>query len=316
LRFSQSCRSLRKPGCCNTPVDVITWIQGLFDDCLFRAPFGIGWHLDRSEPPITAFVTPADCSAGQIVLARDDLLGRISFAARLQAFLDVELDRPAPPCPAHGLGLAAVRVGDAVCWRCPAGDFECRVGEYQDALWPPGPTDAQAGPMLARRFHRRRLTGIHSSGVELRDDRWVARIMVRPDADEHAIRAAAHPVSVEFEHVDAVRTVRVHRAATENEPAHEALTRTGVMILLAALRGRLRRASAGDSCDFLVGNVPVRLLPAHQLGPPGSPVVLDTAGVGFADEGDSVCCVGGFAPTGPVLRDTPIFQAGELRVYK
>jgi hypothetical protein len=297
-------------------VDVITWIQGLFDDCSFRAPFGIGWHVDRSEPPITAFVTPADCSTAQIVLARDDLLGRISFAARLQAFLDVELDRPVPPCPAHGLGLAAARANDEVYWRCAAGDFQCRIGEYQDALWPPGPTEDKAGPMLARRFHAQRLTGVHSFGVELRGGRWLTKIKIRPDADEPAIRAAAHPVRVEFEHVDPVRTVRLHRTATENEPAHEALTRTGVMILLAALNGRLHRAGASASCDFLVDNIPVRLLPAHQLGPPGSPVVLDTAGAAFADEGDSVCCVGGFAPAGPVANDTPSFHAGELRVYK
>jgi hypothetical protein len=44
--------------------------------------------------------------------------------------------------------------------------------------------------------------------------------------------------------------------------------------------------------------------------------VLDTTGAAFADEGDSVCCVGGFAPPGPVSHDTPIFRAGELRVYK
>jgi hypothetical protein len=299
--------------------DVVDWIQELFDDCSFRAPFGIGWHLDRSEPPLTAFVTPADCSTAQVALSRDDLLGRISFAARLQAFLDVELDRPVPPCPVHAVGLAVVRVDDVVYWRCPAGDFQCRLGEYQDALWPPAPTEDRhrVGPMLARRFDRRRVTGIHSFGVELRDGRWLAKIMVRPHADEGAVRAAADPVSVELEHVAAVSTIRVHRAATENEPAHEALTRTGVMIQLAALRGRLHRASVSDSCDLLVDDIPVRLLPAHQLGPPRSAVVLDTAGVAFADEGDSVCCVGGFAPTGPVPHQTPLlFDAGELRVYK
>lgn len=298
--------------------DLVAWIQGLFDDCSWRAPFGIGWHLDRADAPVTATVTPADCSSAQIVLNRDDVLGRINFAARLQAFLDVELDRPVPPCPVHRVGLVPVRAGDAVHWGCPAGDFQCRVGDYQDALWPPG-VDEDAGriaPMLAGRLRRRRVTGIHSFGVELRDGRWVAKIKLRPDADEPAIRAAADPILVEAEHVEGVRTIRAHRSATETEPAHRALTLVGVPIQLAALRGRLRRARAADACDFLVADTPVRLLPEHRLGTPGSPVVLDTSGTPFADEGDTVCCVGGYAPTGPVHGQRPVFGAGELRVYE
>jgi hypothetical protein len=298
--------------------DLVVWIQGLFDDCSCRAPFGIGWDLDRSEPPVTATVTPADCSSARIVLARDDLLERINFAARLQAFLDVELDRPVPLCPVHRVGLGAVRVGDAVHWCCPAGDFQCRVGAYQEALWPPSPDEDphRIGPMLARRFRCRRLAGIHSFGVELRQRRWVAKMKLRPDADEPAIRAAADPILIEAEHVEAVRTIRAQRSATETEPAHQALTRAGVPIQLAAVRGLLRRASATDACDFLVDETPVRLLPEHQLGPPGSPVVLDTSGTPFADEGDTICCVGGFARSGPVPGQTPVFNAGELRVYQ
>jgi hypothetical protein len=124
-------------GWCNTPMDdLVVWIQGLFDDCSCRAPSFIGWDLDRAEPPVTATVGPVECSSAQIVLNRDDVLERINFAARLQAFLDVELDQPVPPCPAHRVGLAPVRVRDAVHWHCEAGDFRCCVGGYQDALWP------------------------------------------------------------------------------------------------------------------------------------------------------------------------------------
>jgi hypothetical protein len=306
-------------GWCNTPVDdLVVWIQGLFDDCSFNAPFGIGWDLDRAEPPVIATVTPADCSTARIVLGRDDVLRRINFASCLQAFLDVELDRPVPPCPVHVVGLVPVRLRDAVHWRCPAGDFQCRVGDYQDALWPPGLDDYahRIGPMLARRFSRRRLDGIHSFGIEVRDQQWVVKIKLRPDADELAIRATADPILVEAEQVEGLRTIRAHRSATETEPAHRALTLAGAVIQLAALRGRLRRAGAADACDFLVANTPVRLLPEHELGPPGRPVVLDRSGAPFADEDDTVCCVGGFAPTGPVRGQTPVFDAGELRVYE
>jgi hypothetical protein len=304
---------------CNTWVDdLVAWIQGLFDDCSCRAPFGIGWDLDRAEPPVTATVTPADCSSAQVTLVRDGVLERISFAERLQAFLDVELDRPVPPCPVHRVGLMAGRVGDAVHWRCPAGDFACRVGAYQDALWPPSPDEDphRIGPMLARRFSVRGVAGIHSFGVELRDGGWVARITIRPDADELAIRAAADPVLIEIESVEGVRTIRAQRSATETEPAHRALSLVGMPMRLAALRGVLRRARAQDACDFLVADTRVRLLPEHRVGPAGSPVVLDLSGVPFADEGDAVCCVGGFAPAGPVRGRTAVFNAGELRVYE
>jgi hypothetical protein len=298
--------------------NLVVWIQGLFDDCACRAPRFIGFELDRAEPPVTATVRPVECSSAQIVLNRDDVLERINFVARLQAFLDVELDRPVPLCPAHPVGLAPVRVGDVVHWRCEAGDFECRVGDYQDALWPPGVDEDRdrMGPMLARRFSRQRLTGIYSFGVELHQGHWVAKIRLRPGADESAIRAAADPILIEVEHVEAVRTVRMHRAATETEPAHRVLALVGGLMPLAALRGRLRRARAEDTCDFLVDDAPVRLTPEHQLGPPGSPVVLDSSGDPFADEGDAVCCVGGFAPAGPVQGHTPVFHAGELRVYE
>jgi hypothetical protein len=222
--------------------DLVAWIQGLFDDCLFRAPFGIGWHLDRAEPPLTATVTPADCSTGRIVLSRDDLLGRISFVARLQAFLDVELDQPVPPCPVHRVGLMPVRLSTSVHWRCPEGDFRCRVGDYQDALWPPSPDEdpGRVAPMLARRFDRRRVAGILSFGVERRNGHWVAKMKLRPQADVPAIRAAVDPVLVDIAQVErgAVRTVRIHRSSTDTEPAHDALSLVGVAIPLAALRGR------------------------------------------------------------------------------
>ena len=296
------------------------WMQGLFDDCSFRAPFGIGWDVDRVDAPVTATVTPADCSTARIVLSRDDLLGRINFTARLQAFLDVELDRPVPPCPVHRVGLTPVRVDQVVHWRCPECDFGCRIGDYQDALWPPGPEEepGRIARMLSRRFSRRRVTGIHSFGVERRDDRWLAKVRVRPEADVAAIRAAAAPILVEVDRLaraDAVRTIRTHRPATETEPAHRALSLAGVAMPLAALRGPLRRASPADNCDFLVADTPVRLVPEHRLGPPDGPVVLDASGKPFAEEGDEVCCVGGFLKTGPVRGQTPVFSAGELRVY-
>ena len=306
---------------CNARVDdLMGWIQGLFADCAVRAPFGIGWDLDRAAPPLTARVTPADCTTGRIRLYRDTVGDRISFAARLQAFLDVELDRPVPPCPNHRMALIPSRAGEAVKWRCPEGDFEAPVGEYLHALWPPGPEEESkaVAPMLAARFHRQGVSGIRQFGVERHRDRWVTRLRLGPEGDEAAVRDAAAPIEVEIEAApaQAIHTARVQRAATATEPAHRALTLRGVAMTLAALRGHLHRATAGEDCDVLVDETHVRIGPEHRIGPPGGPLVLDAAGHPFAQEGDSVCCVGGFLPTGPVQGETPVFHAGELRVYE
>jgi len=116
-----------------------------------------------------------------------------------------------------------------------------------------------------------RLTGISSFGIQERDDRRVAAIRLRPDADEAAIRAAADPIPVEIEHVDAVRTVRSQRPATDREPAHRALTLVGAPMRLAARRGTLRRTAPTDDCDVLVGETRVHLIPEHRIGPRRTP---------------------------------------------
>jgi len=297
--------------------DLVAWIESVFDDCAARAPYGIGWDLDRAEPPVTARITPADGPTGHVVLRHDDVLERINFVARLQAFLDVELDTPVPPCPRHHIGLQPIRGGDAVHWRCPQGDFACPVGDYLEALWPPDDDGDRHGvpSMLSRRFSRRRLTGIHTIGVEARDGHWVGLVSLDATADEIAVRDAASPMPVEVKYVEAVRTVRVQRPATETDRAHRALTRAPGAMRLALLCGQLHRARPEDACDFVVAGTPVRLVPEHRIGPPGEAIVLDASGAPFAAEGDEVCCVGGYAPT-HVRSEAPIFNAGELRVYE
>ena len=297
--------------------DLVGWIEGLLADCSARAPFGVSWDLDRAEPPLIARVTPADRPTTHVALRRDDVRERIDFAARVQALLAVAFERPVPPCPNHRTGLALVRAGDGVEWCCPQGDFRSRVGDCREALWPPAPDEdsMNAAPRLAERFRRRGVTGVYRFSVERRDGRLLARVQLRAEGDERAVRTAAAPVSVEVERVEGVRTVRVERPATTTTPAHRALTRAGVSLRLASLRGRLHRAGTPDDCDFLVGDGPVRLLPNHRIGPPGGPLVLDASGVPFAEEGDAVCCVGGFAPTGPVRGERRVFNAGELRVH-
>ncbi len=298
--------------------DLVEWVTRLFGDCRARSPFGVVLELDRAEPPLVAAVSPADMPTGYVGLDRDDVGGRIAFACRLQAFLDVALDQPVPRCPTHNLGLTPTRVEDEVEWCCPEGDFRCAVGEYElAAFWPPTQADSWAAPLLAKRFDRHGATGLSGFWVEDRDGQLVARVTARPDANDDLVRAAASPLDVEFTRAPAISTVRRWHPATDHEPAHEILTLTGVAMRLARLDGVLRRPAPEDECDFLVGATRVRLGPDHLIGEPGRPLLMDAAGVVFADEGDHVSCGGGGVPRGPLHTDTRfLFHAGQIAVYR
>ncbi len=104
--------------------------------------------------------------------------------------------------------------------------------------------------------------------------------------------------------------------ATDREQAHETLASRGVVMRLARLEGELHRAVAEDDCDFLVDGTRVRLTAAHVIGGPGTPLLQDSSGVPFADEGDRVSCGGGSAPRGPIHGGTSIFNAGRISVYR
>jgi hypothetical protein len=298
--------------------DLVEWVTRLFGDCRARAPFGVVLELDRAEPPLVAAVAPADMPTGYVSLDRDDIGGRIDFACRLQAFLDVALDQPVPRCPTHNRALTPTRAGDEVVWCCPEGDFGCEVGEYElAAFWPPTQADTWAAPLLAKRFDRYGVTGLSSFWVEDRDGQLVARITARPDADDDLVREAASPLEVEFTRAPAIGTAREWHPGTDREPAHETLTVTHVAMRLARLDGVLRRAAPEDECNFLVGTTRVRLGPDHLIGEPGSPLLMDADGVAFADEGDQVRCGGGGVPHGPIRTDSPwIFHASQISVYR
>jgi hypothetical protein len=296
--------------------DLVVWIRLLFSDCLARSPFGVGWELDRAEPPLIASVMPADMPAGHVRLDRDDIGARIDFASRLQALLDVVLERPAPWCPAHRVGLTPTRVGDDMIWSCHEGDFQCELGQYElAAFWPPTENDRWAAPLLSRRFAQCGVRGLARFSVQDDGGRLIANVAVRPETDEQAVRDAAAPLPVDITHVPAISTVREWRPATEREPTHEVLTVKGVMHRLALLQGSLRRARPEDDCDFLIGDTHVRLIPDHQIGPPNGPVVLDGNGIPFGYEGDEVKCGGGFGPPEPVRGGTPVFNAGVLAIF-
>lgn len=295
------------------------WLEAVFDDIAVRAPFGVVWSVDSGQLPVTVTVRPADHPPVRLVLrAAGDLESSVArFAGGLQSALRPVLGVAVPPCPAHGRGLVAARTAGGVGWSCPEGDFGCVVGDYREALWPPGPREpaGEVAAWLAARFARRGIGQAGQVGAEFRGGGWVAMVGLRPAADQAAVRAAAAPVPVEITWLEPVRTVR-HR-----EPGYRALSLRGAWMHLAPLPGMLRRPRPGDDCDFLIEHAPgqtvrVWLIPEHQRGSADGPVLLDAAGEPFAADGDRVLAIGGFAAASPVEGEDEVFRAGELRVFE
>ena len=299
----------------------LDWLEDLFADIGFRARPGVLWSVDSRELPITVTLKAGEEALGALVLDGPDLIDAVcTFAAELQEMLQPALRVGVPPCPAHARILVPRRIPDRIEWQCPEGDFSCNLGEYQEALWPPGPEERDAAPLLASRLSRR---GLKWSTLEMtsKDGAWVPTITLQVDTDERAVRAAVAPLVAELHRTSPAYTVREDHAGTSGKSPYRSLSLEGTPRLLALLRGALRRAPEGDSCDFLVEGTPghhirVRLAPEHSVGAVGDCVIRDASGEPFADDGDSVECVGGGAPGSRVEGDPPYFYAWELRVLQ
>jgi hypothetical protein len=304
--------------------DAVDWLEAVFDDFGVRLKPALLWKIKSTDLPISVDVKAGEGPRSTLVFNGEDLGDAVlRFAGALQAWLVAALGAEVPPCPTHGGALSPSRTDVQPEWRCPEGDLNCVIGDYRDAIWPPGPDErpGEVAAMLGRRLGRRGLKGFSRWSAELRDGGWIAEIEVRPDADEAAIGAAAAPIAVRFAQVGPVITERYESPATDHERAFRALTLRGTMMHLAALQGTLRRASIADNCDFLVEGsagrvVRVVLGPKHRIGPASGAVVLDAAGQPFASAGDSVFCVGGFLAESHLEGERRPFSAGELRVFK
>jgi len=298
----------------------LDWLEALFADIGFRALPGVLWSVDSRELPITVTVKAGEEAVGHLVLDGPDLIDSVcSFAAELQQVLQPALPVGVPPCPSHSRVLEARRTLDMIEWQCPEGDFGCALGEYQEALWPPGPDERDAAPMLANRLSR---CGLRWSTLEVtrKDGAWATKITLQPGTDERAVRGAAAPLLAEVHYTTAAHTVREDHAGAPGTPPYRSLSLRGTPHHLALLSGTLLRACESDDCDFLVEGERghrsrVRLGPDHGIRPVGDPVVSDHLGEPFANDGDSVECGGGGAPSSRVEGDPTYFYAWELRVF-
>jgi hypothetical protein len=305
-------------------VNLVDWFEGLFDDLTTGVRSGVMWSLDRAEPPLTVHVQPADRPTLSLRLNAVATVELRAFAAEIQGLLSPLLGVALPSCPAHGAVLDVVEapVG-SVSWRCKEADFSCVVGDYKEALWPPGPDEPaeNLAPLLGHHLKRRGvMRGVASWSVRHDDGALVGNIDLRPGADEAAVVEAAYPVRLNVSRIAPVTTARFEEPATEEEPARRVLTTLNAPMHLALLRGTLRGALPDERCDVIVeshgSRIHVRLLPEHRLGAPREPLLFDHLGLPFADDGDEVACTGGFGPTSRIEGDAGVFVAGQITVYE
>ena|GEM_PF-3382434 len=298
----------------------LDWLEALFADIGFRALPGVLWSVNSRELPITVTVKAGEEAVGHLVLDGPDLIDSVcSFAAELQHVLRPVLHFGVPPCPSHSRVLEARRTLDMIEWQCPKGDFGCALGEYQEALWPPGSEERDAAPMLANRLSRRGLRWL-TLEVTRKDSAWATKITLQPGTDERAVRGAAAPLLAEVHYTRHAHTVREDYAGGPGSAPYRSLSLRGTPQLGALLSGTLRRAAEEDGCDFLVEGTPghyirVRLGAEHTVSAVGECVILDASGEPFANDGDSVECGGGGAPSSRVEGDPTYFYAWELRVF-
>lgn len=112
---------------------------------------------------------------GRLRLELPDLRSDRSIEAMVtqaQAHLTQRLGDPVPLCPLHDHPLVGASVDGRLRWRCPDGQWECALGDYEEQTWPQLDVPSLA-PILSRRLRRRgsfpevRTIGVTRSGDQL-----------------------------------------------------------------------------------------------------------------------------------------------------
>jgi hypothetical protein len=290
-------------------------LSRLLADLNVRSPFGVTWSASGPEVPLSVAVVPADYPGGSFTVTGNSAEQAVAgFALEVQQWLAAVCGFAVPRCPSHEQVLHASVVDTDLWWRCPAGDFECVLGEYLLALWPPTAGDMQASPALAARLSRRGLRWAEASVTFDQTSAGEASITLFEGEDETTTRAAAAPLRAKIEWASQDRTER-YTDTTSSGLVRGLRLVGGRARHMASLRGSLARIADLDGVgDVLVGGTPVRIGPEHRLGGPSESLLLDADGDAFADVGDMVSCAGGYPPSTNVHGETNAFYAWQITV--
>jgi hypothetical protein len=156
-------------------------IDAVLDDLSLRSAMYVGRR--RDEGGASTFVIQTG-EEGRYRLNNPDLSSDASIeavVAEAQTHLENIIGAPVPICPRHDHALVPRATNGTLTWVCPAGQWQCPLGDYEQLTWPQLDINSLA-PILSRRLHRRgafptvRTISVHTTDGELVADFGVTAI--------------------------------------------------------------------------------------------------------------------------------------------
>lgn len=95
-----------------------------------------------------------------------------ALVAEAQDHLAQVLGAPVPLCPRHPHALLGIASRGQLKWVCPAGEWECALGDYAERTWPQVDLGGRLAPTLPARLQRR--AGALSESRSLSGDPWLS----------------------------------------------------------------------------------------------------------------------------------------------
>ena len=159
-------------------------IDAVLHDLSLRSAMYIGRR--REDGDVRTFVIQTG-EEGRHRLNLPDLKSDASIeavVAEAQAHLEDVLGAPVPLCPRHDHALRGRAANGTLTWLCPAGEWQCALGDYEELTWPQLDISSLA-PILSRRLKRRgTFPAVRTIGVHKSDGKLVADFGVTEISDE------------------------------------------------------------------------------------------------------------------------------------
>ena len=180
----------------------LAFIDAVLHDLSLRSPMYVGRRQEEGDARTFVIQTGEE---GRHRLNMPDLASDPSIeavVAEAQAHLRDVLGAPVPRCPRHNHALLARATNGTLTWVCPAGEWQCTLGDYEERTWPQLDVTSLA-PILSRRLHRRgTFPAVRSIGVRTTDGKLIADFGVTAMTDEllQTLTEVAAPLPITTHH--------------------------------------------------------------------------------------------------------------------
>ncbi len=159
-------------------------IDAVLRDLSLRSAMYVGRRRDEGDTSTFVIQTGEE---GRHRLNIPDLNSDASIEAvvvKAQTHLENVTGAPVPICPRHDHALLPHATNGTLTWVCPAGEWQCTLGDYEELTWPQLDVDSLA-PILSRRLQRRgSFPAVRTIGVRTEDGKLVADFGVGAITDE------------------------------------------------------------------------------------------------------------------------------------